>query len=478
MDPSKLFVSNPNHPLLLQDFITFYPAGTFEQLLSVYLYDLTREITTIVNMQNSNAELADRICRRLPYSELDLGIRSCNYSFTSSQITAPRFHLVDTRPKRLDEVTRWQLITDNKIYDSEKSNPARGLLRSMKLEVEFVLNRTLAALGESRGLTPVRIHNVYIRYSGILGREFMLDLELYSEGAGGGPMEKRVSVLLPHLENVFQIESTEYPTAPDEKVVEFVVPLSGVNERLNEFLQMYEDLCLKKSGNCGLNLVVYGDKDTELIAERLQILKLKYPDAKLKEVIGKGKFSRGRALELGLAQLGNNDLVFICDVDMVIETSFLRRCRRNSIRGKRVYYPEFFKYYNMDYVYRFSKKPWGKSINRQNGHWAMYSYGMLCIFKSDYMLTGGFNPNIEGWGGEDVDLAARVIGKNLDILRAPDPSLLHRYHDKVCSTNLTPRQFASCISSRNEDLADRTKLAEYVFYLEEKCHTRSWKLWS
>ena len=382
--------------------------------------------------------------------------------------------MLNTRPARLDAVERWEIVTDNKIYNSEKSTPVRGLQKSVRLEIEFVLNRTMSALRQQGSMSPVRIHNVYLRYSGILGREYILDLEFTKSPED--KLEKRVSVLLPHLENMFQIESTDYPAA--EKTIEFIIPLSGVNDRLYDFLAMYEELCLKNEERCSLNLVVYGEKDAELIGERLKMLQLKYPTAKLREIIGAGKFSRGRALELGISHLDYDDLVFICDVDMMIDRSFLRRCRRNPIRGGRIYYPEFFKYYNMDYVYKFSKMPWGRGISRQHGHWAMYSYGMLCVYKSDYDLVGGFNTNIEGWGGEDVELAARVLKKKLDILRAPDPALSHRYHDKVCSTDLTPKQFASCISSRNEDLADRTKLAEYVFYLEETCDTKKWKLWS
>ncbi len=459
---------------MLQDFITFYSIPTFDKMVRVYLYDLTREITTIVNMQNSNAKVADSICSHLPSSELEPGTKSCNFTYTHSSIQSPILGLVSRHPSNLDDVLRWEILTDNRLYNSEKTYPVRNVPKSVSLEVQFVLNRTLQALGEDRSITPVRIHNVYFRYDGLLGREYILDLALHKRH--WEYVEKRVMVVLPHLENMFQIESTDYPLV--SKNIEFIVPLKDVNSRLYDFLEMYEDLCLRPREMCSLNLVVYGAHDLELIGKRLHYLKKKYPEARLRKITGKGEFSRGRALQLGLAKLSPSDLVFICDVDMMIESQFLRRCRRNPIRGKRVYYPEFFKYYNMDYVYKFSRKPWTVGISRQDGHWAMYSYGMLCIYKSDYMSTGGFDPRIQGWGGEDVKLASQVLARHLDIMRAPDPALLHRYHDKVCSTHLTPTQFSQCISSRNEDLADRTQLAEYIFYLEEKCKTKSWKLWS
>lgn len=473
---SEQFLSFPTQPLSLQEFVTFHPVESRDHLLSLHLYDLSREIASIVNLENSKAQLAQSICKILPQSNLELLpiANPCEFNYTRSDITSPRLRLFpDALPKSLSDVRRWEISTGNAVHNSEKSNPVGVMQTATKLEVEFLLNRTLVALGEGINLKPVKLHDAYFRYSGTVGQEYILDLDLADKN--GCVVEKRVSALLPHLQSLFQIEIVDFP--PQEPV-EFVIPLSGVNDRLYEFLDMYEELCLKPAESCNLNLVTYGESDTEVIRERLNVLRVKYPFAALRLIAGKGRFSRGRALSLGLATLSPTDLVFICDVDMEVESSFLRRCRRNTVREKRVYYPEFFKYYNMDYVYKFGRMPWGKTISRQHGHWALYSYGMLCIYKADYDLTGGFSSSIEGWGGEDVDLARRVLKNGFDVMRVPDPALLHRYHDKVCSTKLTPTQFSHCISSRNEDLADRTRLAEYVFYLEGKCNIKKWNLWS
>lgn len=398
-------------------------------------------------------------------------------NFTHSEIISPRLRKLSTPSMNLYDVMSWEISTGNVIYNSEETDPLKRIPKSTVQEIEYILNRTMAILGRA---VPVRLYNVYRRYLGIAGREYILDVELVEggerrEGGEGRTVEKRVSILLPHLENLFQIDVRDFPSV--ERAVQFVIPLSRVNQRLYDFLTMYEELCLNTMEQCRLNLVVYGTEDRKLIGQRLATLRAKYPSASLQLIAGHGKFSRGRALEVGIATISPNDLIFICDVDMEIKAEFLRRCRRNTIRGESVYYPQFFKYYKMEYVYRFTKMPWGRGISRQHGHWATYSYGMLCIYKSDYDSAGGFDSNIEGWGGEDVEFAQRVLRSQFEIMRAPDPALSHRYHDKVCNTNLTPTQFAQCISSRNEDLASRTRLAEYVFYLEERCKIKTWNLW-
>jgi hypothetical protein len=377
-------------------------------------------------------------------------------------------------------VISYDVVVGDSLYNSENAAPVKRLSRALKQELDYIVNRTMAVLGGAEAVALIRLNNVYLRSLGITGKEYILDMELVGREGGRvdkerGVMKKRASIFIPHLNNLVQIEIKDNP--PVECTVEFVIPLSGVNDRLYVFLNMYEELCLKMQDQCNLNLVVYGDRDCKVIGKRLDHLRGMYPNVGLRLITGHGKFSRGRALELGMATLSPNDLVFVCDVDMALSSDFLQRCRRNTVQGQSAYYPQFFKYYNMQYVYHFSRMPWGKSISRHHGHWATYSYGMLCIYKSDYDTTGGYNFKIEGWGGEDVDFALRVLRSDVEIMRAPDPALSHRYHDKVCSTDLTPRQFAQCISSRSEDLADRTRLAEHIFYLEEKCKIKKWKLW-
>ena len=475
----SLFRSFPTQETLsLQKFITLSPIKSHAHLLNVFLRDLSREISSIVQLQNLKTHLARSVCSHLPQSSPELRGRLCTLNFTRSEFLSPRLHPLSTPSNSLFDVTVWEIVVGNALYNSMKVEPVEGLPRVVEQEIQYVVNRSIAIMGGAKDFVPVRLHNVYLYYHGLAGREYILDVEVVERGREGdeeASAEKRVSVVLPHLENLFQVEVRDFPSVG--RTVDFVIPLSGVTKRLYDFLTMYEELCLLTAEPCRLNLVVYGHRDHKLIAGQLSALKSKYPDAGLRMVAGSGKFSRGRALNLGLSTLSPSDLVFICDVDMEIEADFLRRCRHNTLRGERVYFPQFFKYYKMEYVYRFTRMPWGRGITRQHGHWATYSYGMLCIYKSDYDAIGGYDSNIEGWGGEDVKFGEHVLGKQLDILRAPDPALSHRYHDKLCSTSLTPQQFAQCISSRNEDLADRTRLAEYIFYLEGRCSIKSWKLW-
>ena len=472
IDPSILFLSHPNDLRMLENSITISPVTSIDHMQSLHLYRLAQEMNQLKIELNHKSELASTTCSDLSNSRLEFQSNYCNFSIMHSQMSAPNLQLLESHPSRLSEVVKWQFIRGKSVYNSEHSNPVGFLPKHTQQELLFVLNKALQFLKRRQSLT--RVQNTYVRSGGSIGKEYILDLEMKGRK---GVIERRFSIILPLLANLMLIEQKEAPPSLN-KIIQFIIPLSNVGTRLTDFLAMYEEICLKTNEKCRLNLVIYGEKDVELIAESLKRLKLKYPQARFNLIVGKGKFSRGRALGLGLAELMDSDLAFICDVDMTVERDFLKRCERNTIQGKQVYFPEFFKYYDMEYVYRFSRIPQGRIISKKHGHWNTYSYGMLCIYKSDYISAGGYDLGIEGWGGEDVQFAERILRTNLTIFRAPDPALSHRYHDKVCSTKLTPVQFASCISSRNQDIADRAQLAEYVFYLENKCKIKHWKLWN
>ena len=377
-------------------------------------------------------------------------------------------------PSTKYELKAWELVDSQSIYISGTTIPIYDIGGETKKELQYAIKKAMEVINmeENADLKFETVESGYLRYDGTWGREYILDLILSGKK---GSVHRRVNLLRVHQPELVVLPETGEKNRDTR--INFIVPISKVSQRFTEFLHMYEDICLKTQENVRLILVVYGQEDLVFVKDSVEKYAKRHPSFQFKIIFGTEEFSRARAMDLGLSVLTESELAFLCDVDMTIELSFLSRCRMNPIRGKRVYFPAFFKYYNMDYVYRFKRKPFSYKIKREHGHWAVYSYGMVCIYKSDYTAAGGFDKSIVGWGGEDVSFLSRIIEHKLEVLRAPDPSLSHRYHDKTCSSSLQPTQFAMCISSRNENLADRGQLAEYVFYLEGKYGITHRTLW-
>lgn len=376
-----------------------------------------------------------------------------------------------TPPNPSSELKGWSVANPNSTYFSDHLDPREWYDGELRREIEMTGRQALFDINQrnSTNFSFWRVVYGFFRSLGLNGREFILDVETTS---------KEVKHF--HLHRPLKLDPVVLEDAGQEaigKTIDFIVPISNVRSRFAEFMKTYENVCLAVNEKCRLNLVVYGEEDLNILKSNLTKYKTKYPQAQFNLIPGQGRFSRGRALHTGISALHKSDLAFTCDVDMTIERSFLNRCRRNAIQGRRAYYPEVFKYYDMDYVYRFEKKPlFGYDISRKHGHWCTYGYGMVCMYKSDYDDVGGYNVNIEGWGGEDIQLVDNVIKSGYEVLRAPEPALSHRHHSKVCSKNLSKIQLEQCISSRNEDIADRRRLADYIFYLENKCNVKK-KIW-
>ena len=470
-----LFVPHSTHSWLQGNFVFLSGVPTVKDLEAVHVHMLSIEARGHLEHARTYARLLYNTCLHqlnTTACRKDSAPQAVLFQGILNRSVLPREFVIG---KTIRDLIRWETvdIKNNKTYVSRNIQPFK--MFSDGDELGGIVDKVLEYLGKNGSAShAVILQEAYLRRSGHIGQEIILDFAIWEKE------EKSVlrsHVSFPHTSGLMYVGAENTGTM-DVKTVEFVVPLSNVNNRLLKFIRMYIDLCLVPKDLCSLNLVIYGSKDIELVKKLFDRLLQVFPEAHLNLVEGVGKFSRGRALDLGVKKLSGDSLLFFCDVDMAISTEFLQRCRRNAIENKQVYYPEFFKYYDMNYVYKFKAKPEGNiNIERQHGHWATYSFGMVCLHKSDYVAAGGFDITIEGWGGEDTAFAQSLMNHDLQLFRAPDPSLSHEFHDKVCSVRLQPRQFADCISSRRESIADKNELARYLMYLEEKCAVNSWQFW-
>lgn len=424
-------------------FISVYPVYYEDEMMSLYQADLIRNARHYLNK-------VERMKQDLYHSSTCMK-RTYTPKIKPSNKTS--FHL-----------PTWTSFDSKWTYAAQEINPQIKFEGKIKKEMESIAREGLLQFNENKQsqLTYSNITYGMQRYCGMRGVEYMLDIQTVE-----GP-EVRLHMIHSHKHQLEPLRDSTYEAL--HEYVNFVVPLSNVSSRFTEFMAMYEKVCLKVHKYCKLHLVVYGERDVQLISDKIEVYKVKYPSSVMKVVAGLGKFSRGKALHQGISTLDSNDLIFTSDVDMTIKKSFVNRCRQNAIQGRRVYYPEVFKYHNMNFVYWYQKTPQVHyQIDRSHGHWCWYGFGMFCMYKSDYVTLGGYDLSIEGWGGEDIELANSTLRNNYDILRAPDPALSHRYHSRTCSKDLSEVKHKWCISSRDEEIADSRQLADYVHYLESKC---------
>ena len=439
--PSSMYLLHRHYKLL-----------QFEAALNK-AHQIQKQVNEVCGSLNSPPKCTPSVC---PCQDQGY-ILKCPYAGTVSSPPPPY------QPTTVYDYQAWDYFDSNSVYPERHTHPTYRLKakRNFRTELQQVLTKAVQRTSElyGRRLKFTKLLNGWVRHNPFRGNEYILDL-LLVDGIKK-IVSRRVSMLRPLASNYItlkdNIDSTSY--------INMIVPIAKVNDRFRDFMFMYESLALETREHVNLVLCVFGQEDVLFVTSVVDGYRTKYPDAIITILEGKGNFSRGKALDLGFSYLEPTQLAFICDVDMRVTHSFLQRCRRNAIRGARVYYPEFFKLYNLDYVYWQRERPPVVTLKREHGHWAYYSFGMLCIYKSDYTAVGGMDTNIEGWGDEDVHFFQKVVRKRLDVLRAPDTGLSHRWHDKICAKSLSRKQLKHCYSSQSENLADRKELAKYIFQL-------------
>lgn len=269
----------------------------------------------------------------------------------------------------------------------------------------------------------------------------------------------------------------------------FILPIAGRIETFKRFLKTYENVSIKEDGNCDLLIVIFGE--TSEIQEHLNQLseiKLRNIYSQINYIHRNEPFSRGIALDTAArsSYVQDNDIMLFIDVDLVFTSKTLDRIRMNTVQRKQVYLPIVFSEYNTE-----SRKNSSSGVNNENGYFRQFGYGICAIYKSDMLDPdiNGLDRDITGWGLEDVRFLDKLVKvgnrhnnflintadipedynetadslRKLKVFRAPDPSLIHIYHDITCDPNLEPTQYAMCLGTKANTIGS-TSYMEELFY--------------
>ena len=372
-------------------------------------------------------------------------------------------------PKNKFEINYWEYFNQTRLMSIMHESPARGIIGGIREEARYALTKAIylanQGVQQSQRYVFDKLENGYHRVDPMRGSEFILDFVFRRQADRSTRIRKRLSILRPFHETVVPVDAPEgLPT------VNFIVVLSGLSHRLEHFMMQYERNVLQFSEDATLTIVLFETPDASKVRLLVQQYITRYQGAKINVIDTPGDFARGVGLHRGVEHFEDDQLLFFVDVDLDISTDFLQRCRLNAIRSKQVYFPVFFKLYNQDFVNKYHRGNSSMLISRHRGHWAHYSYGMVCIYAGDYRKSGGFDLEMKGWGEEDVDLLNRVLDKGIEVFRAPDPGLIHNWHRKMCDkTSVTNTvAYEHCLQSKGENLADRIELAQYIFEKESE----------
>ena len=376
---------------------------------------------------------------------------------------------VDPVCEKREETLSWKLF-DSHLYSGTNLNPKRRLPNHLKqafesnlIEVLYLVNKQSQKLG--RTIDYKRLYYGYYKFNPIHGINYILDLlATYRKFKGH-------KITIPVRKHAYALQSFSNPLIRELEIeskkntrVNMIVPLSGRLEPFHRFMSNYIKIC-EQDNHINLAIILFPDvgkfenelKQTKIIIKGLIKMGLPIRFAELG-----GHFSRAAGLQRGASLFNSDDLLFFIDIDMQFNKKVIERVRLNTIKTKQVYFPIVFSEYSSELDDDLLNNDIKMSLNNNHGYWRQYGFGIVSLFKSDLQSVGGLNIRIQGWGKEDVDLYSKFVSSNLTILRAPDPDLIHIYHEIKCNPSLFVSQYKMCIGTKSASLASFDVMVNYI----------------
>lgn len=364
----------------------------------------------------------------------------------------------------------WEVFSPKRLFSTATSPPSVPIRDSIKQSLNIILRRSLALINQDsrryifRDLVLSKVVLGYLRVTPTQGVQYILDLQMVAfQHLGYSRRQLPLNVhYTTHMQQAFgNLVYTSTQITTTKSYVNLILPLAGRLYAFATFLSNFEKVVLRNHEKVKLLIMYF--PDAAPFANHLKILRIyqsHYPNFEVTWKTVQGPFSRGLALQLGVSHFSPNSLLFFCDVDLAFDVGFLDRCREHNVMGKRVYYPMVFSQFNQ----RFGNlSMFTSSLHREKGFWRRYGFGIVCAYGQDVVSVGGFDTNIQGWGLEDVKLYEQFVSSGrYDIIRAPDPGLIHIHHATVCSLDLEPSRLEMCRASARSQLASPRALVDII----------------
>ncbi|XP_020615853.1 chondroitin sulfate glucuronyltransferase-like [Orbicella faveolata] len=383
------------------------------------------------------------------------------------------------KPQSRFEVLQWEYFTDTSSYGFTEVNPKVPLRGDYKRDVEDVKETAIKMLSReySSAQKEFRLINGYRRVDPRRGAEYILDIGIKNTGSKEDSTVRRVHLLRPYT----RVESIQMPTAIEQRGIHLVLPVTrGDTDKLDEFLQMYQKVCLQTGENVVLLTVFVNVRDgtikktgedpfaggKALIARYKQ----KYTWAQLPWIqIGVRYNSVTLLMDIVTMKLPANALIFLTALRVEFNVNFLNRCRVNALSGEQVFFPIPFAYYDPSIVYRQRPVPDVIPVHRDTGRWAQGPRDMACFDNKDYKDLRMSNDDfLKEHKTPALDLMEVFSASPLHVFQAVDIDLRKRFQNVTCDPHLKEDEYNECLTIKAEGMASRSQLALLMFEMEQK----------
>lgn len=306
------------------------------------------------------------------------------------------------------------------IYNSFLSDcKSDGNVQLSENVAKSIVNKYVKAIQKKHGrqYTLKRIVNVEENHDVLKGNRYLIELELCIKSQNN---EDKIIQLSKYVYEDISFGELYYPKDfqwNPHATVHIIVPVKDQGRWVQHFIDNMEEIALERN-DPHVNVIIVDFSSCDIDIER----SLKQSKLKRYEVIRlHGPFQRALGIQAGTDAVKNpEDIIFTCDLHLVIPSQLIDSIRKHTIKGKMAFAPM---------VHRLSC---GYTPELPYGLWEIQGYGLFAISKFDYDRIGGMNTKEfkTKWGGEDWEFLDRTLAHGLEVERLRIPKFYHYYHSK------------------------------------------------
>lgn len=440
-------IIDPKNKVILNRALAIYPVPDPKLMYNIHQLVVSKRLNDSQHFAQELKQVANQMTAFLPRSE--------------STHTQGNGDVIKSRT----DIVSWNLINHNKLMVKDSDDPAIQVSALWSQELNTINTRTmeyLSVLHEDQQMILDRVVNAYWRHHPSKGMEYIVDFETKSSPSqeNENPSTNRFCAYLSRSYNPPEVSPLQ-PQVRDSKRVTIAIVMTG--DQIDALEIFMKDLSQVLSEDQRLDLIVVKmrtskdrqGKNVDLDSV-IHPYETQYLRASFKTVNSPYILSRSHGLAMVLHEVRPTDVLFLADLYLTFNASFLERCRNLPLQGQQVYYPIPFA--------TESDSTDGTIISSAFGHWLVKSHGMGCVYAADVLSS--MQAGSKGIPKE-VDseiLYRRLLEKDYEVIRSVDSGLWRRQvKESDCELHMVGDEQELCEVVAYGELRDKTQLSEMLF---------------
>ena len=423
--------------------LTVFPISDAKMMYNIHQFVVGRALNTSQHEMQSLKWSLDRMTELLPRS--DQGLQT-SYGEHEVEMSST------------DDIVSWKLVNHDALLSDEENTPTREVPGVWQSELEVMMDTAVQYLNvwADSEYFYKRIVNAYWRVDPMAGIYYIIDFEASKSGNGeSAALLDRHRVTFTRSLNPPEV-SPPQSLVSSRQHVNIVVCLSSEHTgRLQQFMSRLETVL---EHDQRINLVAVQMRSaaerqkprrTQNVIDAKSILSLyrtKYQSASFTVLDSPALLSRSHGIAVVLRESRPSEMLFLADLDLEFDESFLDRCRSLPLQGQQAYYPVVFSQSSPSVLASLNHSLLEGSVSRHSGHWLVGSYSTACVYAAD-LLAASTQSELKGIINEvdTLEVYKTLVERGYEIIRGPDKQLKRVYStERSCDLDLIGLMHDSC----------------------------------